>query len=45
MNKTELKIILQAIDYKTAEAGVVKLKYKQKDNRYTNFFGNFMFFL
>ncbi len=42
--KTELKTILQATDYVTAEANVIKIKFKQKDNRYTNFFRNFKFF-
>lgn len=42
--KTELATILQASDYASAEAGVIKIKYKQKDNRYTNFFRNFKFF-
>lgn len=42
--KSDLKMILQAIDYDTAESDVIKLKYKQKDNRYTNFFKNFKFF-
>ena len=42
--KDELATILQATDYDSAEARVVKLKYKQKDNRYTNFFRNFKFF-
>lgn len=42
--KTELKTILQATDYDSAEARVIKIKYKQKDNRYTNFFRNFKFF-
>ena len=42
--KTELETILQATDYESAEARVVKIKYKQKDNRYTNFFRNFKFF-
>ena len=42
--KTELETILQATDYETAEARVTKIKYKQKDNRYTNFFRNFKFF-
>ena len=42
--KTELSTILQATDYASAEARVVKIKYKQKDNRYTNFFRNFKFF-
>lgn len=42
--KTELATILQATDFDSAEARVIKLKYKQKDNRYTNFFRNFKFF-
>lgn len=42
--KDELKTILQATDYASAEARVIKIKYKQKDNRYTNFFRNFKFF-
>lgn len=42
--KTELSTILQATDYVSAEARVIKIKYKQKDNRYTNFFRNFKFF-
>ena len=42
--KTELSTILQATDYTSAEARVIKIKYKQKDNRYTNFFRNFKFF-
>lgn len=42
--KTELKTILQVTDFDSAEARVIKIKYKQKDNRYTNFFRNFKFF-
>lgn len=42
--KTELATILQATDFDSAEARVIKIKYKQKDNRYTNFFRNFNFF-
>ena len=42
--KTELKTILQSTDYDMAEANVFKIRYKQKDNRYTNFFRNFKFF-
>lgn len=42
--KPELATILQATDYDAAEARVIKIKYKQKDNRYTNFFRNFKFF-
>ncbi len=42
--KTELNTILQAVDYVEAEANVIKLPRKQKDNRYTNFFRNYKFF-
>ncbi len=42
--KDELKIILQADNEADAERRVVKIKYKRKDNRYTNFFRNFKFF-
>lgn len=42
--KTELVTILQATDFESAEARVVKIKFKQKDNKYTNFFRNFKFF-
>ena len=42
--KFELATIIQATDYESAEARVKKIKYKQKDNRYTNFFRNFKFF-
>lgn len=42
--KTDLQTILKATDYVTAEKNVIKIKYKQKDNRYTNFFRNFKFF-
>ena len=36
--QTELATILQATDFDSAEVRVTKIKYKQKDNRYTNFF-------
>lgn len=42
--KTELKTILQSVDYVEAETSVVRIPYKQKDNKYTNFFRNFKFF-
>lgn len=42
--KTEMKTILQAVDYVGAEANVVKIPYKQKDNKYTNYFRNYKFF-
>ncbi|MGN0940137.1 MAG: HNH endonuclease family protein, partial [Selenomonadaceae bacterium] len=40
----ELSIILGAVDYKEAADKVTQIKYRQKDNRYTNFFRNFKFF-
>lgn len=42
--KSELITILKSIDYVDAERNVVKIPYKQKDNKYTNFFRNFKFF-
>lgn len=42
--KKELNRILQAVDYDDAQREVFKIKYKQKDNIYTNFFKNFKFF-
>ena len=42
--KEELQIILQSTDYDCAESSVTKIKYKQNDNKYTNFFRNFKFF-
>lgn len=42
--KNELANILQATDYESAEANSYKIKYKQKDNRYTNYFRNYKFF-
>lgn len=43
-HKTELNTILQATDYDSAESNVIKIKYKQKDNRYSNYFRNYKFF-
>ena len=42
--KDELKIIIESPEFDTAENRVEKIKYKQKDNKYTNFFRNFKFF-
>lgn len=42
--KTELQTILGAVDYAEAEAKVLKIPRKQKDNKYTNFFRNFKYF-
>lgn len=43
-HKTELANILQATDYDAAESNAIKIKYKKKDNRYSNFFRNYKFF-
>jgi uncharacterized protein with ParB-like and HNH nuclease domain len=40
----EVKIIIEAPDYVTAEFNVTKIPRKQKDNKYTNHFRNFKFF-
>ena len=42
--KGELNTLLKAVDFDDAEKNVVKIKYKQKDNKYTNFFRNFKYF-
>ncbi len=42
--KSELKVILSSPDYRSAEEKVIKIPYKQKDNKYTNYFRNFKFF-
>lgn len=42
--KNELGDILRSYDFPEAENNVVKIKYKRKDNRYTNFFRNYKFF-
>lgn len=42
--KTELQTIIDSQDFEIAEQRVEKIKYKQKDNKYTNFFRNFKFF-
>lgn len=42
--KCELQSILEAPDYKTAEANCYKIPRRQKDNKYTNYFRNFKFF-
>ena len=42
--KDELSIILKSKDYDDAERSVYRIPYKQKDNRYTNFFRNFKYF-
>lgn len=40
----EVKTIVEAADFKTAEQNVYKIPRKQKDNKYTNHFRNFKFF-
>lgn len=42
--KDELVNIIDSKDYKEAEEKAVKIKYKQNDNKYTNYFRNFKFF-
>lgn len=42
--KDDLKIILESPNFEAAEKKVSKIKYKQKDNKYTNYFRNFKFF-
>lgn len=42
--KDDLNTILQEVEYIQAEQRVAKIPYKQKDNKYTNFFRNFKFF-
>ena len=42
--KNELQTIIESPDFEVAEQRVEKIKYKQKDNKYTNFFRNFKFF-
>lgn len=42
--KDDLKIILNSSSFEAAEQNVSKIKYKQKDNKYTNYFRNFKFF-
>jgi hypothetical protein len=43
--QNELSIIVQSPDYKTTEQNVHKIPRKQKDNKYTNHFRNFKYFL
>lgn len=40
----EVKTIIEAVDYNTAEQNVYKIPRKQKDNKYTNHFRNFKYF-
>lgn len=42
--KRELQVIMDAADFHEAESNCHKIKYRQKDNKYTNFFRNFKFF-
>lgn len=40
----EVRKILESVDFEEAERSVEKIKKKQKDNRYSNYFRNFNFF-
>lgn len=42
--KSELNKILRGKDFEEIEKEVEKIPYKQKDNKYTNYFRNFKFF-
>lgn len=42
--KNELQTIIDSPNFESAEQRAEKIKYKQKDNKYTNFFRNFKFF-
>ncbi len=42
--KTDFAAILNAVDFSDAEAKVIRIPYKQKDNKFTNYFRNFKFF-
>lgn len=42
--KSELNVILSSPDFESAEQKVHRIPYKQKDNKYTNYFRNFKFF-
>lgn len=43
--ESDLKAILGSSNFDEAESKVVKIKYKQKDNKYTNYFRNFKYFI
>jgi len=42
--KSELNEILRSETYEDAEKNVTKIRYKKKENKYTNYFKNFHFF-
>jgi len=42
--KEDFDAIIRASSFDEAEKNVTKIKYRQKDNRYSNFFRNFKFF-
>ncbi len=44
LHSDEVKKIIEAINFKTAEGEVDKIPRKQKDNKYTNHFRNFKYF-
>ncbi len=41
----EIKVILHADNHNNIEKEVAKIKYKRMDNKYTNFFRNYVFFM
>lgn len=43
--KRDLQTIVEALDFRSAEKGCYRIPRKQKDNKYTNFFRNFKFFV
>ena len=43
--KRDLQTIVEALDFSSAEKGCYRIPRKQKDNKYTNFFRNFKFFV
>lgn len=42
--RNDFNAILESINLEQAESRVEKIKYKQKDNKYSNYFRNFKFF-
>lgn len=42
--KTDFDSIMRSVDFIEMESNVIKIPYKQKDNKYTNFFRNFKYF-
>ena len=42
--KNEFKDILEAQDFETAENKVIRIPFKKKNNKFTNYFKNFLYF-